>query len=259
MPRFQETEISQAIIETYHKKLSDRLVSDVIIAGAGPSGMVAAADLAEKGYKVTLLEKRLAPGGGIWGGGMSMNEAVVQDDAIPLLDDAGIRHQSFKDGLHTVDSVELASGLCFKAIQSGAALFNLTVVEDICVHDKRVTGVVANRSLVYGSVPVDPIMLSAKAVIDGTGHETFAVASLRKRGILEERTLTGMRGEGLMDANAGEEFVVENTSEIYPGLWVSGMSVCAALGGPRMGPIFGGMLMSGKRVARLIVESLQKG
>ena len=43
MRRFQETEISKAIIETYHKKLSDRLVNDVIIAGAGPSGMVAAA------------------------------------------------------------------------------------------------------------------------------------------------------------------------------------------------------------------------
>jgi sulfide-dependent adenosine diphosphate thiazole synthase len=259
MRRFQETEISMAIIETYQKKLSDRLVNDVIIAGAGPAGMVAAADLANQGYKVTILEKRLAPGGGIWGGGMAMNEAVAQDDVLPLLDEVGIRHQSFKDGLHTIDSLELASGLCLKAIQAGAVVFNLTVVEDICLQQHRVTGVVANRSFVYESVPVDPIMLFAKAVIDGTGHEAFAVNSLRKRGILEEKSLTGMHGEGLMDANAGEEFVVKNTSQIYPGLWVSGMSVCASLGGPRMGPIFGGMLMSGRRVAKLIDEELKKG
>lgn len=32
------------------------------------------------------------------------------------------------------------------------------------------------------------------------------------------------------------------------------MAVCATFGGPRMGPIFGGMLLSGRRVAELILE-----
>ncbi len=60
-----------------------------------------------------------------------------------------------------------------------------------------------------------------------------------------------------MDATAGETFVVEKAGEVFPGLWISGMSVCATLGGPRMGPIFGGMLLSGERVAELIASALE--
>lgn len=33
------------------------------------------------GFKVTILEKRLAPGGGIWGGGMGMPDVVVESAA----------------------------------------------------------------------------------------------------------------------------------------------------------------------------------
>ena len=51
--------------------------------------------------------------------------------------------------------------------------------------------------------------------------------------------------------------MVEKTGEVFPGLWVSGMGVCSVYGGPRMGPIFGGMLESGKKVAELLIQSLK--
>jgi sulfide-dependent adenosine diphosphate thiazole synthase len=57
-----------------------------------------------------------------------------------------------------------------------------------------------------------------------------------------------------MDAAAGEQFVVDHTVELYRGLWTTRMSVCATMGGPRMGPIFGGMLLSGERVAALLTQ-----
>jgi len=256
MPDLKETEISRAILNAYHQKLSDRIVSDVLIVGAGPAGMTAAIYLARKSIKVTLLEKRLAPGGGIWGGGMAMNEAVVQDDALELLDDFAITHKPYGAGLHTVDTIELASGLALKAVQSGAGLLNLITVEDIGVHGGRVTGVVANRSMIFGALPVDPITFSAKAVIDTTGHEAAVVEALRRRGLLDNSRADQRGGEGPMDASAGEAFVIENAGEVFPGLWVAGMSVCATLGGPRMGPIFGGMLLSGKRAAELVRSSL---
>lgn len=252
MSELQDNEISKAIISTYHEKLLSRLACDVIIVGAGPSGLIAASDFARKGLKVAVLEKRLSPGGGIWGGGMGMNQVVIQDGALPLLDEIGVRYESWRGELHVVDSIELAAALCLRAVQSGAVLLNLTIAQDVCIQGERVTGVVVNRSMIGESLPIDPVTLSARAVIDATGHEATVVQTLRKRGLLGGSAGLEVSGEGPMDAASGEAFVVEKVTEVYPGLWVAGMSVCATLGGPRMGPIFGGMLLSGKRVAALV-------
>ncbi|NLS94349.1 MAG: thiazole biosynthesis protein [Planctomycetaceae bacterium] len=253
MSSLDEVEISKTILCTYHERFLDRIASDVIIVGAGPSGLVAAYFLAKSGLKVTVLEKRLAPGGGIWGGGMAMNVAVVQDEAVPLLDEMGIRSQPRRANLHAVDAVELAAGLCWKALQAGVIVFNLTTCEDVCIRNQRLTGVVVNRTNIAGALPVDPIVFSAKAVLDATGHEAVLVQCLRRRGLLPTSVSAQ---EGPMHATAGEAFVVDRAGEVFPGLWLSGMSVAATLGGPRMGPIFGGMLLSGKRVAEAIAAAV---
>jgi thiamine thiazole synthase len=250
----READITQAIISAYHRRLSDRIVGDVVVVGAGPSGLVAATALARRQLRVTLLEKRLAPGGGIWGGAMGMNHVVVQDPALAILEESGARYHGGGGGLYVTDAVELASALCLEAVRCGVALLNLTFVEDLCVHRNRVTGVVANRSMLAENLPIDPIALEARAVVDATGHEAALVNMLVRRNLLD--LPAGLPGEGPMDAAVGEAFVVDRVSEVYPGLWICGMSVVAALGGPRMGPIFGGMLLSGERAAELIAAAL---
>jgi thiamine thiazole synthase len=255
---FNETIITREIIKAFDGKLLQSLESNVLIAGAGPSGLVAGYYLAREGFQVTVIEKRLSPGGGIWGGGMAMNEVVVQESAASIVKEFGIRMKpSGTGGLSCIDSMEMGSALCLKALHAGVHIFNLMCVEDVCVSGKRVTGLVVNRTTLLGNFPVDPIMFKAGAVLDATGHEAAVVQIMRKHGYKILSSTGEMIGEGAMDAPAGEAFVEERTGEVYPGLFVSGMAVCATFGGPRMGPIFGGMLLSGKKAASLIHARLK--
>jgi len=50
--------------------------------------------------------------------------------------------------------------------------------------------------------------------------------------------------------------VVENTTEVFPNLYVCGMAANAVFGAPRMGPVFGGMFLSGRKVAELALEKI---
>jgi thiamine thiazole synthase len=253
MRELKETLISKAIVDAYNQKLLRSLESDVVIVGAGPAGLTAASHLALAGQKVTIIEKRLAPGGGVWGGGMGMNDVVIQHEALPILEAARIRYAAQSEGLYVADAAEFACALCLQALRYGVTLLNLVALEDVCVRGGKVDGIVVNRTTISGALPVDPIVLDARAVIDGSGHEAVAVDCLRRRNLLPPGIDSIRTGEGPMDATAGEAFVVERTGQVYPGLWVAGMAVCTTFGGPRMGPIFGGMLLSGKRVAELIL------
>ena len=250
----KETQITRAIIKTYTEHLLDALESDVIVAGAGPAGMAAGYYLAHAGLKTTILEKRLSTGGGIWGGGVGFNVIVVEDTEV--LDDLEVRTEQRGD-LYTLDAVELAAALTYRAEQAGARILNLCQVEDLVVKDAVVSGVVVNSTpIMMAGLHVDPVCLAARKVVDATGHAAELVQMLRKK--LPNFLSTGI-GEGFMDVEPAEEGVVERAGEVYDGLYLAGMSVCATHGLPRMGPIFGGMLKSGRKVASMIQEALSEG
>ncbi len=257
---FTEHAISVAIVNSFSEKLIDGFDLDVAIVGAGPSGLVAAKYLADAGVKTALFERKLAPGGGTWGGGMLFNEAVVQQEALHILDAFNISYKEVKDGYYTLDTVEMASGLIFGAMKAGAKMFNSVSVEDIVFKENQVGGLVINWTPVERlGMHVDPLTVMAKAVIDGTGHpsEIMKLAS-SKAGIKLDTETGGVIGEKPMWAETGENQTVESTREYYPGLYACGMSASNVSGGYRMGPIFGGMLLSGEKIAEIIVNKLKK-
>jgi thiamine thiazole synthase len=61
-----------------------------------------------------------------------------------------------------------------------------------------------------------------------------------------------------MFVEKSEDMVVEKTGEVHPGLLACGMAVAEVYGIPRMGPTFGGMLLSGRKVAKIAISKLQK-
>jgi len=253
-----ETIVSRGIVASYHKKLMENLSVDVAIVGGGPSGLVAAATLAKAGKKVALFERKLAPGGGMWGGAMMFNQIVVQQDAVEILDEYGITREHFEAGYWLCDSVEATAALIFAAKKAGATIFNCYSVEDVVFQNSTVAGVVVNWTPVQSAgMHVDPLVIMAKSVLDSTGHPCEVSRLLASKNDVTLNTPTGgVVGERSLSIEEGERTTVENTKEIFPGLFVSGMAANGVCGSFRMGPIFGGMLNSGKKVTRLIIEKL---
>jgi sulfide-dependent adenosine diphosphate thiazole synthase len=250
--------VSAGIVDSYFNKLKENLSVDVAIVGGGPSGLVASYYLAKQGFRVALYERKLAPGGGMWGGAMMFNEIVVREDAIHILDEFGITYKRYQEDYYTLDSVHATSALIFHATQAGVKIFNCTTIEDVVFQNNRVSGVVLNWAPVQREqMHVDPLVIMAKAVIDGTGHDCDIARILERKNNIVLNTETGkVMGERSLSIDEAERTTVENTKEIFPGLYVSGMASNGVSGGFRMGPIFGGMLLSGKKVSEIIARDL---
>jgi len=198
------------------------------------------------------VDKRLAPGGGIWGGSMGFNWVVLQRELSSTLSALGVPFEEREEAL-LVPSLALSSALILRASSHPRISFlNLTSAVDLRVEGDRVAGVVVNFTPIeMASLHVDPMVLCSRAVVDATGHEAVLVNLYARRKPLQ------LRGEGFMNAELGEGEVVELTRMVAPGLFVCGMAAINLGGGHRMGPIFGGMLLSGERVAELVAAYLE--
>lgn len=248
-----EKDVSRAIVSEFSATFEEFVESDVVIVGAGPSGLTAARVLADAGRKVVIIERNNYLGGGFWIGGYLMNKITARAPSQAELEELGIPHKEVSPGLFVADGPHACSKLIAAACDAGAKTLNMTVFDDLVIREgNRVSGVVINwtpvQSLPRQITCVDPIALEANVVVDATGHDAMVLAKLAERGVLD------LPGHNAMWVEQSEDLILEHTGEIWPGLIVTGMAVSTAFGLPRMGPTFGAMLLSGKKAARVILE-----
>lgn len=254
----EEKKISAIIMDSFLEKFKDSLCCDVAIVGGGPSGLVCGYFLAKNGIKTALFERKGGLGGGIWGGGMMFNKIVIEESAKRLLDEFDISYESAGKPYLVADAPEVASSMAAAACKEGVSVFNFMSAEDIIFKSGRVCGLVLNWTPVeMAGLHVDPLTVESKYVVDATGHEHVVSRKLSEK--LKGRP--GLKGgfplgEKPLNADLGEREVVRNSGEIFPGLYASGMAANAVFGGHRMGPVFGGMFLSGEKVAHSILKAL---
>ncbi len=249
-------EVTRAVVGEFAREFMEYARSDVIVVGGGPSGLMAAKELAANGVKVLIVERNNYLGGGFWLGGYMMNKLTVRAPSQEVLKELGVPYKEVGRGLYVADAPHCTARLITAAFDAGAKVLNMTSFRDVVLREAgRLEGVVVNWTAVSllpeGLGPVDPIALESSLVIDATGHQACVAAKLEEQGHMK------CAGMGAMWVDRSEEEVVEHTGEAFPGLIVVGMSVSTVYGLPRMGPTFGAMLLSGKKGAEVALEKLK--
>ncbi|GMH35781.1 hypothetical protein BSKO_03649 [Bryopsis sp. KO-2023] len=264
----REAQVSRAMTTRYFNDLNEYAECDVVIVGAGPSGLACAYELAKNpDLKIAIMEQNVSPGGGAWLGGQLLSAMVIRKPAHQFLDEIDVPYEDEGNFVVVKHAALTTSILLSKVLQApNVKLFNATAAEDLIIREndqgvKGVAGVVTNWSLVTQNHDtqccMDPNVMEAKVVVSSTGHDgpmgATGVKRLEGLGMVEP-----CKGMAALDMNAAEDAIVRDTREIVPGMVLCGMEVAEVDGAPRMGPTFGAMYVSGVKAAQITMDLLAK-
>ncbi|ODQ44580.1 hypothetical protein PICMEDRAFT_173613 [Pichia membranifaciens NRRL Y-2026] len=255
----RESQVSRAMTRRYFKDLDTYAESDIVIVGAGSSGLTAAYILARArpDLKIAIIEANVAVGGGCFLGGQLFSSMVLRKPADQFIRELGIEYEEEDNFIVVKHAALFITKLCSKVLElPNVKLFNATCVEDLITRPTddgkvRVAGVVTNWTLVSmhhdDQSCMDPNTINAKIIISCTGHDgpmgAFCVKRLVSQGYIQRNQM------GCLDMNRAEDAIVKGTREVFPGLIVAGMELSECDSSNRMGPTFGAMVLSGVKAA----------
>lgn len=153
-----EKDVTKAIVSEFAEEFIDYIESDVIIIGAGPSGLIAARRLAQQGVKTLIIESNNYLGGGFWIGGYLMNKLTVREPGERILDEIGVPYKKVQDGLFVADGPHACSKLIASAMDAGAKVINMTKFDDV-IYAKNVWIPVSTRHSIFRKItwPLTPL------------------------------------------------------------------------------------------------------
>lgn len=255
----RESQVSRAMTRRYFKDLDTYAESDIVIVGAGSSGLTAAYILARArpDLKIAIIEANVAVGGGCFLGGQLFSSMVLRKPADQFIRELDIEYEEEDNFIVVKHAALFITKLCSKVLElPNVKLFNATCVEDLITRPTddgkvRVAGVVTNWTLVSmhhdDQSCMDPNTINAKIIISCTGHDgpmgAFCVKRLVSQGYIQRNQM------GCLDMNRAEDAIVKGTREVFPGLIVAGMELSECDSSNRMGPTFGAMVLSGVKAA----------
>ena len=165
----------------YQREVPVRGKYDIIVCGAGPSGIAAAVSAARQGMNVLLLERYGAVGGCLTLGNVT---TILGDVAKGSMSDEIDRLFSNTDQSIAIDN-ESAKGLLIRLIHSAGVDFRLqSPVADACVEDGVIRGV-------FVLTQDGMALYEAKRVIDATGDGYVAAMA-------GADVMVGRDGDGLV-------------------------------------------------------------
>ncbi|HOS93449.1 MAG TPA: FAD-dependent oxidoreductase [Armatimonadota bacterium] len=130
-----EKSITRGIVERFTRELLSVTDSDVIIVGAGPSGLMAGRDLARRGARTVIFESNNYLGGGFWIGGYLMNQLTIRDPGHRVLDELGVPYEAYEPGLYTAFAPHACSKLIAATCDAGCKVISMTSVDDVVLRD----------------------------------------------------------------------------------------------------------------------------
>ena len=94
-----ESEITKAIVSNFSEDMKKFVKTDVIVIGGGPSGLIAAKEIAKQNIDVLIIERNNYLGGGFWAGGFLMNKITIRKPADEILRELEIPYTETEDGM----------------------------------------------------------------------------------------------------------------------------------------------------------------